>query len=150
MTLIEGLLLILAVCAGILMPVQAGVNSTLAQYAGSSIWASLISFCVGSLALLIVFVCMRLPWPEVSSLREAPAWSWIGGAMGAFFVACSVMLAPRLGAGTMMATFLAGQLTASIVLDHIGWATFPQHSLSWGRIAGVILLFAGVYLIRRY
>lgn len=150
MTLTDIALIALAVCAGVLMPVQAGINSTLAHYAGSSIWASLISFCVGSFALLIVFVCLRQPWPGMAALREAPTWSWLGGMMGAFFVACSVMLAPRIGAGTMMATFLAGQLTASIVLDHFGWATFPQHSLSWGRMAGVALLLAGVYLIRRY
>ncbi|TVU67297.1 DMT family transporter [Cobetia crustatorum] len=143
-------MILMAIAAGAMMPIQAGVNSTLALQTHSSTMAAMISFVVGSIALAGVVMAMRLPIPAMGALKVAPWWSWTGGLLGAFFVAASVILVPKLGAATMMATFLAGQLTASVILDHFGWATFPQHDLSPGRVAGVLLLFAGVYLIRRY
>ncbi|WP_158775006.1 DMT family transporter [Cobetia sp. L2A1] len=143
-------MVLMAVAAGAMMPIQAGVNSTLALQTHSSIMAAMVSFVIGSIALIGIVMAMRLPMPAIGALKAAPWWSWTGGLLGAFFVAASVILVPKLGAATMMATFLAGQLTASVVLDHFGWATFPQHDLSPGRVAGVLLLFAGVYLIRRY
>ena len=143
-------MILMAVAAGAMMPIQAGVNSTLALQTHSSLMAAMVSFVVGSIALVVIVLAMRLPMPGVGALKAAPWWSWTGGLLGAFFVAASVILVPKLGAATMMATFLAGHLTASVVLDHFGWATFPQHDLSLGRVAGVLLLFAGVFLIRRY
>ena len=143
-------MILMAVAAGAMMPIQAGVNSTLALQTHSSLMAAMVSFVVGSIALVVIVLAMRLPMPGVGALKAAPWWSWTGGLLGAFFVAASVILVPKLGAATMMATFLAGQLTASVVLDHFGWATFPQHDLSLGRVAGVMLLVAGVFLIRRY
>lgn len=143
-------MILMAIAAGAMMPIQAGINSTLALQTHSSTMAAMISFVVGSIALAGVVMAMRLPIPAMGALKAAPWWSWTGGLLGAFFVAASVILVPKLGAATMMATFLAGQLTASVILDHFGWATFPQHDLSPGRVAGVLLLFAGVYLIRRY
>ncbi|MDI4662563.1 MULTISPECIES: DMT family transporter [Cobetia] len=150
MNLAELSMILMAVAAGAMMPIQAGVNSTLALQTHSSLMAAMVSFVVGSIALVVIVLAMRLPMPGVGALKAAPWWSWTGGLLGAFFVAASVILVPKLGAATMMATFLAGQLTASVVLDHFGWATFPQHDLSLGRVAGVLLLFAGVFLIRRY
>ncbi|WP_176504117.1 DMT family transporter [Cobetia sp. 5-11-6-3] len=143
-------MILMAVAAGAMMPIQAGVNSTLALQTHSSLMAAMVSFVIGSIALIGIVLAMRLPMPGIGALKTAPWWSWTGGLLGAFFVAASVILVPKLGAATMMATFLAGQLTASVVLDHFGWATFPQHDLSLGRVAGVLLLFAGVFLIRRY
>jgi transporter family-2 protein len=143
-------MILMAVAAGAMMPIQAGVNSTLALQTHSSLMAAMVSFVIGSIALIGIVLAMRLPMPGIGALKAAPWWSWTGGLLGAFFVAASVILVPKLGAATMMATFLAGQLTASVVLDHFGWATFPQQDLSLGRVAGVLLLFAGVFLIRRY
>ncbi|OHV10850.1 DMT family transporter [Kushneria phosphatilytica] len=140
----------LAAAAGMLMPVQAGLNATLAKEADSAVWASMVSFAVGTLTLLLTFTASRHAWPAMEMLGRAPWWSWCGGLLGAFFVTSSVMLAPKLGAATLMATLLIGQMIASVILDQIGWSTFPQHSLSFGRLAGIALLLAGLYLIQRY
>ena len=40
--------------------------------------------------------------------------------LGAFLVASTVVLAPRLGAASMIALIVAGQMAASLVLDHFG------------------------------
>lgn len=140
--------LTLAFVAGMMMPLQAGVNSTLALHGEGPLWASLISFLVGTLALFLVATGLRLEWPVLSELRQAPWWAWTGGLMGALFVAMSAFLAPRIGAATMISLFVAGQLIMSVVLDHLGWATFPQYDITLGRVLGVLLLLAGMLLIR--
>lgn len=142
------LLISLALIAGAMMPLQSGVNSTLAQQGAGTIWASLISFLVGTVALFVVALLSRQEWPVLSQLKQAPWWAWSGGFMGALFVATAAFLAPRLGAATMMALFVAGQLTMSLILDHFGWATFPEHPINLWRALGVVMLFAGVLLIR--
>ncbi|MBR9828154.1 MAG: DMT family transporter [Oceanospirillales bacterium] len=138
----------LAFVAGMMMPLQAGVNSTLALHSQGAIWASWISFMVGTAALLGVVLAMRYEWPVIADMKHAPWWAWTGGFMGALFVATGAFLAPRIGAATMVALLVAGQLIASLILDHLGWATFPQHSINLGRALGVVCLLAGVVLIR--
>ncbi len=140
----------LAFVAGMMMPLQAGVNSTLALQSNGTLWASLISFAVGTTALFGVVLAMRYNVPVVAQLKQAPWWAWTGGFMGALFVATGAFLAPRIGAATMIALLVAGQLIMSVILDHLGWATFPQHDINLGRILGVLCLLAGVVLIRMY
>ncbi|MBV0932838.1 DMT family transporter [Marinobacterium weihaiense] len=142
--------LALAFVAGMMMPLQAGVNSTLALHSNGALWASWISFLVGTAALLGVVLAMRYQWPVAAELQQAPWWAWTGGFMGALFVATGAFLAPRIGAATMIALLVAGQLIMSVILDHLGWATFPEHSINLGRILGVLCLLAGVVLIRMY
>ena len=47
-----------------------------------------------------------------------------------------------------VAAVLAGQSIASLAIDHFGWVGFPEHPISAGRLAGLVLLAAGVVLVR--
>jgi transporter family-2 protein len=142
------LLALLALFAGICIPTQAGINSQLSVWTRSSVMAATISFAVGTLVLILYAVLVRLPFPQFSTFSEQPWWIWSGGALGAFFVATSIYLAPRLGATTMLAWFLAGQFSASLLLDHYGWLGFAQQPITSVRILGIILVAAGALLIR--
>ncbi len=144
------LLLVVAFLAGAVAPVQAGVNSQLRASTGHPAWAALASFTIGTLSLLAYYLVMRLPWPSPSSLLQAPWWSWLGGLLGAYYVASSIVLAPRLGAAVLVALVIAGQLLVSLVLDHFGLVGFAQHPISPARILGAALLLVGVVLIQRY
>ena len=55
--------------------------------------------------------------------------------------------APRLGAATFMGVLVTASVCASIALDHFGLAGFQEHAASWGRIAGAVLMVAGVWLV---
>ena len=46
-------------------------------------------------------------------------------------------------AATLIAALVAGQMVASLVVDHFGWIGFPVHHVSAGRVVGLVLLFAG-------
>lgn len=144
----QSLYLLLALAAGILMPIQAGINAKLANVVGGSTQAAFVSFLVGTVVLAVVLAALRQAIPVMPALESAPWWYWIGGAMGAFFVTATVILAPRIGAGAMIALSLAGQIGASMYLDHHALLGFPHIPFSFKRLIGSLLLLAGVYLIR--
>lgn len=143
------LLVLIAFLAGVVAPVQAGVNAQLRAVAGHPAWAALASFSVGTLALLAYYTAARLPWPSPTSLARAPWWSWVGGLLGAFYVFSAVVVAPRLGAAVLIGLVIAGQLVASLVLDHFGLVGFARHPINPARVAGALCLLAGVVLIQR-
>lgn len=144
------LLVTLALVAGAFMPIQAGVNSRLRFLIGDPVSAAMISFAVGTLGLAAYVIALRKPWPDAALVSAAPWWLWTGGLMGAFFVAASVVLAPRLGAAAMMAWLIAGQLTASVLLDHFGLIGYALREASPLRLVGAGLLVAGAVLVQRF
>ncbi len=140
--------LLFAFVAGAMIPFQAGVNAQLSQWVESPVRAAFVSFVVGTLALLLISVLILKPLPSLARLGDAPWWVWIGGLLGAFYVAGSIVTAPKLGAATLIALVIAGQSLASLLVDHFGWVGFQERHVSGGRIAGMALVGAGVALVR--
>jgi bacterial/archaeal transporter family-2 protein len=145
----QGLLYLLALGVGVGLVFQVGMNVTLRGVLLSPIVAALISFLVGSLALLLYILVTGAPWPARAQVGAVPLWAWFGGVLGAFYVASSIIVGPRLGAAALLALIVLGQLLASLVLDHFGWLGFAQHPLTLTRMFGAVLLFGGVLLIVR-
>jgi len=144
------LFILLGIVAGISVPTQAGINAQLGLWTKSPVIAATISFAVGTMTLILYTLAARIPLPAIATISSHPWWIWTGGALGAFFVTATIMLVPKLGATTMVATILAGQMFASLLLDHFGALGYPLHPVSFGRIAGVALVCAGVWLIKAY
>jgi transporter family-2 protein len=140
--------LLFAFAAGAALPVQFGINAQLASWLDSPVRAAFVSFLTGTIVLAGAAALVFKPLPSVSRLGHAPWWVWVGGAFGAFYVAGSIVAAPRLGAATLVAAIIAGQSLASVVVDHFGWVGFEPKHVSAGRLAGVVLVGAGVVLVR--
>jgi transporter family-2 protein len=83
-------------------------------------------------------------------LREVPWYAWAGGFYGAFFVAVSAFAAPRLGIASLVTIGIAGQLLAALAIDHFGAFGIERAEISPGRVLGVLLVIAGVVLVRRF
>ena len=93
--------------------------------------------------------CSGVPLPLARAWAETTPWQWTGGLIGAVYVLAAVVLAPKLGAGTLVAAVVAGQMFTSLMLDQYGLIGFPVHSLSPVRLLGAVLVIAGVILIQR-
>jgi transporter family-2 protein len=141
---------LLAILAGVCIPAQAGINTRLSLWTRSPVTAAAISFLIGTLVLSGYLLLSRLPLPDWRSAAGQPWWLWSGGALGAFFVAVTIYLAPRIGATSMLAWMLAGQMLAALALDHYGVLGYPLHPLSPGRIAGVLMLVGGALMVRTF
>jgi len=142
--------ILLALAAGFCLPTQAGINAQLNLWTRSPVLAATISFAVGTLALILYAVVTRISMPSLQDASGHPWWIWTGGLLGAFFVAATVILVPRLGATSMLGLILAGQLIASLVLDHFGLLGYAVQPITPGRLLGVAFLAAGVVLVRLY
>jgi bacterial/archaeal transporter family-2 protein len=143
------LFLLLALAAGVLLPVQAGLNAQLRSALGSPIAAAFISFLVGTAALGTAMLLLRVSFPVGRGWAATHPIQWSGGLIGALYVLAAVVLAPKLGAGTLVAAVVAGQMITSLLLDQYGLIGFPIHSLSPLRLLGAVLVIAGVVLIQR-
>jgi bacterial/archaeal transporter family-2 protein len=140
--------LLFAFAGGVALPVQFGINAQLASWLDSPVRAAFVSFLVGAIILAAAAALVFKPLPSASRLGHAPWWVWLGGALGAFYVAGSIVAAPRLGAATLIAVIVAGQSLASVVVDHFGWVGFEPKHVSTGRLVGMALVGAGVVLVR--
>jgi transporter family-2 protein len=143
------LLLLLALAAGVLLPVQAGVNAQLRSVVGSPLAAALVSFLVGTAGLGTAAVIFRAPMALRGAWAASPWWLWLGGLIGALYVVATIVLAPRLGAATLVAAVVAGQMIASLLLDQYGLLGFPTHPINGLRVLGAALVTVGVILVQR-
>ncbi len=140
-----------ALLAGAVLPMQAGVNAILARSTGHPTMAALVSFAVGTACLLAFVLVIRVPLGGLAILPSLPPWLWFsGGALGAFYVASMVFLAPKLGATAMVATVVAGQMLVSVTLDHFGLIGYAEHGINVWRLLGIVLIFSGVLLIQKF
>lgn len=133
---------------GVGLSVQPLLNARVAKLAGNPIYGALFSVFVSTLTLTVIAVIGRLAAPNIRGLGTLPWWTLTGGVIGAFVVLSALMSAPRLGVATTVALFIAGQLAASLVIDHFGLLGAPVHPIDLKRMLGVACLVAGVVLIR--
>lgn len=140
--------LLLALAAGLVIPLQPAINAQLRRHAAdSSLVAALISFAVGMVVLLAVAAAVRVKVSALSTLSAAPWWAWTGGILGAFFVTITILLTPRLGVGLLVACVVVGQLIGSLGIDHFGIAGVQKRPVNAGRLLGVGLMVLGMIVV---
>jgi bacterial/archaeal transporter family-2 protein len=144
------LFIIMALALGAVLPIQAAINARLAKSLGSPMTAAFVSFLVGTLGLLFFVLAARQISLQDFVLQSRPWWIWTGGLLGIFFVSGIVVVLARLGTVLSFSLVLGGQMLAAIIIDQYGWLGVSIREISWGRMAGVILLIIGVVLIRKY
>ena len=141
-------LLLLAIVAGAVVPFQSAINANLGRGLGHPLWATLASLLVSIVVLLPILLSLRLPLPSLAFISKAPLWMWAGGAFGVCFISLALMLLPKLGASGFLALALAGQVMASLALDHYGLFGLVERHMTLPRVLGALLLMAGVVLIQ--
>ena len=139
---------LLVVGAGVSFVFQQAVNANLRTEIGSPWWAGFISYLGGTLAMLAMVIVSREPWLSGSIAARSSWISWTGGIFGAIYIAVSILMLPRLGAATVVALIVVGQMVGSLAFDHFGLLGVPEQPASLIRIAGAAFLILGVVLVR--
>ena len=103
----NGLYLAIALACGAGLAAQVAINSRLSEGLGAQpVVASMFSFAVGTLCLMVVAYFWG-DWQTVASqVDKQPWWRWIGGAIGAVFVTASVFLSPKIGVSNTVFLFI--------------------------------------------
>jgi transporter family-2 protein len=144
------LLWLLALVAGALIPVQAAANAALSKsIQGNVPFAALTLFVVAGVVTAAGALLAGGPIPTAAALRAAPWWSYVGGLIVAFYVFTITFLAPRLGVGTAISLIVTGQVVAALTIDHFGLLRSLTFPLTPVRLAGAVLMTAGVFLALR-
>lgn len=124
-------------------PVQTAVNSRLRRAVGSPFKASMVSFAVGTIALLAIVLAAG-PYPLIpASVLGQPWWIWIPGLFGVYFLTGNVVAMPHLGSLQTVAMPVIGQILAGLAIDAFGWFGAARHPLTPLRAAGALLVAAG-------
>lgn len=144
------LFLLVAIIAGAILPVQAGLNAKMGRAVGDPVYASLISFVIGSLALFAYVLIAKVDFSQISQAGKENWTVWTPGLLGAFYVTSVIILVPKIGVALTFGLIVAGQLGLSLLLDHYGLLGLPVHTINWQRIVGVLLIIGGVVLIRKF
>ncbi len=139
---------IATVAAGGLVGMQAPINSVLGKAIGTFPAAS-VSFGIGTAALVAVTVLVGGGFGDLGEARHLSWYYLTGGVLGAAYVTTVLVTVRPLGAGGVTAATIAGQLTMAVVVDQLGVLGVDRHPVTWQRIAGVVLLAAGTFLIVR-
>jgi len=140
---------LLSILAGVAVAFQTGVNSQLRTDTNNPVLTALISFGVGTLALVVLYFTFFRQSPVFPEGYAFHWWKFTGGILGVLYVTGVVIAAPRIGAANALAFIVGGQFIAAIIIDHYGWMQLPVNPISGYRIAGIVLLLAGVYLIQK-
>ena len=141
--------IIMAFAAGAFLPIQAGLNAKLGKAAGSPIHASMISFIIGSLAL-VLYILLTKQTVSWVGIKSAPVYVWIGGLIGAFYVTVIILSFPRLGPGLTFGLVVAGQLIISALLEHFNILVSQPNPINVFKVVGVLLIIAGVIIIKNH
>ncbi|GIW84940.1 MAG: hypothetical protein KatS3mg107_0600 [Gemmataceae bacterium] len=143
------ILILLALLTGCCIALQASANSSFRSNLGNQpLYAAYFSICGTFVTASCALALLQPPPPSWSAVQQTPWWNWIGGPLGALIVLAGATLTRELGAALFIALVIAGQLLCSLILDHFAWLGLPHHAVTPGRLAGALLVLAGVVCIK--
>jgi transporter family-2 protein len=142
----QGVAVAATVVAGGFIALQAPINAGLGKRVGS-LPAATVSFTIGTLVLILITLLFSGGFGQVGEARNLAWYYLLGGVLGAIYVTTALIAVRTLGAGGVTGATIAGQLVMSVALDRLGLLGLASRGLTPGRIAGVLLLAAGTFLI---
>ncbi len=137
-------LLAVAVLAGAAVPFQAGANAMLGRLLGHPLWATVVSLGISLVLVIPVMLASKVPAPMVGALLKGPWWIWVGGLGGVIYITAALLISPKVGAASFIVAVIAGQMATSLIIDHFGLMGFAQRPASLVRVAGLVLIVAGL------
>lgn len=138
---------VLPLLAGVAIAVQAIVNGQLRVAIGNPLAAALISFLTGTALLILIMIFTRQAFPSWATLQQVSWLKLSGGLLGAFFVTVVIVCIQRIPPATLFALIITSQFITALLIEHYGWFGSLQSPVAVSKIAGVVLLIAGAYLI---
>lgn len=140
---------LMAVLSGCLSASITGAYAQLSSIVGNPVQATTVAFFVATMALLLFCTCIGKTQLVGKGFRgNHPWWMWTGGLCGAVIVFGNAWLVPKVGVGVFSMALLVGQLALSMLMEHRGWLGAPRKRITWPQIAGILLMLAGVAMIR--
>ena len=144
----RGVAVLLTAFTGGLVALQAPINSVLGRSVGT--WqAAFLSFAIGTAALAMIAALATGGIGQIGELRHVSLLYLTGGLLGAAYITSVLVTVRTLGLGGVTAATVAAQLAVSVVVDQFGLLGVAKQPITATRVAGVVLLGLGTYLVVR-
>lgn len=131
----------MAALSGMAMTFQGTFNSALSKKIGV-IETSMIVHITG-LVVSIVGVIIWGTFPKITTLKDVPYYSLLGGVLGVLIIAGVAYTISRTGAAFGISIILIAQLLSAVILDHFGIFTLERIPINTTRVIGTILMLVG-------
>lgn len=142
-------LTLIALLAGGFIALQAPINAEAAARLGHPLTAATMSFCVGTVALIVLTALFARNDTHLEAFKSMPLYMLLGGGLlGAVYVTVNLMLAPHIGVAAVMALGIAGQLFTALLVDRLGLFALMERGLTFGRVSGALLVLVGALMVR--
>ncbi len=136
----------LMLVAGLGIPIMAALNGGLGGKLQNPALATTILLLVG-LLIAITFLFAVEGTPSKLYVASTPWYYYFGGFFVMFYILSITWVAPRFGVANAVSFVLLGQLIAMSFIDHYGFFGAQQYTLTPKRIAGLVLMAAGVFMV---
>ncbi|MBA2641598.1 MAG: DMT family transporter [Actinobacteria bacterium] len=143
-----GVAALLALAAGFGGAVQIAVQGRLGDRVGS-IEAVATASLIGGVVALTVLLAARRSLAGVGEALGSPKWMLLGGVMSALIILAITVAGPRIGIVATTAVLIAAQFSLATIIDRNGWFGVERIAVTWPRLLGIALLFAGAALTLR-
>lgn len=145
--------LLLGFIFGFFPPIQTTINSALASHTHSPAFASLVSFTIGSITLLILTAIfnrsLKLKTSHLKFGKLKPIY-FTGGILGMAFVTANIILMPHMGAALTTLIGMFGQILMGILIDHFGLFSSPKIAMTSRKTIGLLCILTGIILLRLF
>lgn len=135
---------------GVILPVQAILNSRLGKQTGGPLMAALLSFLIGTICLIILnFLVNGQAMLNLKPSVSGPWYVWMGGLLGAIYVGYITWVNQLQGVALTFALVVSGQIFISLLIDHYGLFGSTVRTITLEKIIGAVLIIAGIILIKK-
>ncbi|MEQ8927382.1 MAG: DMT family transporter [Fulvivirga sp.] len=141
-------LLIMSVSVGVLVVIQGGINARLGLMLSNTLLATTIALITSATITLAAFLITTRSYPTFQQLKSIPLHLFLGGVFSFSALALFYYVIPRLGISTVVTFGLTGQIIFASIAAHYGWFGMPVELMSLKKLIGMIIMIAGVYLIK--
>ena len=139
--------IVVALAAGLVLPIQAMINGRLASGIGGAFVASNVSFLVAAIVLLLVQLFLGKPFPTAAQITSVPLIYWLGGALGAIYVTGAITSVSALGPTAAICLIIAGQILGAVTVDYFGILASTAKAISQMRVLGALIVLAGAVIV---
>jgi transporter family-2 protein len=141
-------LYILTILLGVVLAVHLAMNGRVGSVLQNARVGNALFWCIGAMGALAIGLS---GWQNgaLDPLKQVHPALLTAGVLGACLVFAIAWLIPRVGAGSVMITLLAGQVLGGIIMSHFGWLGSPVQPITVTKTVGVLVMIAGVVLATR-
>lgn len=138
-------LYVLTIFLGIVLAVHLAMNGRVGSMIANPRVANAVFWCIGAAAAVLIGLT---GWQQnaLAPLVKVHPVLLTAGVLGACLVFAIAWMIPKIGAGPVMITLLAGQILGGLLMSHFGWLGSPVQPVTAMKLAGVALMIAGVVL----